>query len=58
MVVYCDVLIKCGNCGFKASEYEFATNKPDDPLRCPECKESANLLDVEKAGACNEHHGG
>jgi len=45
---YCgDVLIKCGNCGCIASEWEFATNKPDDPLQCPECKESANLLDAE-----------
>lgn len=49
MLNYSDVIIKCGDCGYVASEYEFATNKPDDPLQCPECKES-NLLDTEGDG--------
>ena len=49
LVNYSDVLIKCGDCGYTASEWDFATNKPDDPLQCPECKESANLLDAEVA---------
>ncbi len=50
---YSDVVIRCGSCGYTASEWEFATNKPDDPLQCPECKDSANLLD-SYCGRCQE----
>jgi len=50
-VIYSDTPIKCSNCGFTASEWEFATNNPQEPLRCPRCKETATLEDTEEVPA-------
>ena len=40
-----DTLIECQSCGYIASEHEFGGE--GELLRCPQCKDTANLWDYD-----------